>query len=101
MSLSIYMKGCYEDFSDFERRKNKANSKPISVSPQIYSGGWKAIWKNKANLHKAIINVSIYIRREYEIFCGFGLRENKANQSQTPAFGRKSEAMGGQIVNRK
>jgi len=28
MSLSIYMKGYYEDFYGFGRRKNKANSKP-------------------------------------------------------------------------
>jgi len=28
MSLSIYMKGHYEIFFDFVRRKNKANSKP-------------------------------------------------------------------------
>ena len=28
MNLSIYMKGRYEDFCGFGRRKNKANSKP-------------------------------------------------------------------------
>jgi hypothetical protein len=28
MSVSIYMKGDYEDFQAFGRRKNKANSKP-------------------------------------------------------------------------
>jgi len=28
MSVSIYMKGYYEEFYAFERRKNKANSKP-------------------------------------------------------------------------
>jgi hypothetical protein len=28
MSLSIYMKGDYEDFHAFGRRKNKPNSKP-------------------------------------------------------------------------
>jgi len=27
-SLSVYMKGYYEDFYAFGRRKNKANSKP-------------------------------------------------------------------------
>jgi hypothetical protein len=27
-SLSIYMKGYYEDFQAFERKKNKANSNP-------------------------------------------------------------------------
>jgi len=34
------MKGHYEDFRDFGRRKNKANSKPITIifSPQIYLG---------------------------------------------------------------
>jgi len=29
MSISIYMKGYYEDFCNFGRRKNKPNSKPI------------------------------------------------------------------------
>jgi len=29
MSLSIYMKGYYEEFHALRRRKNKANSKPI------------------------------------------------------------------------
>jgi len=29
MSLSIYMKGYYEDFLGFWLRENKANSKPI------------------------------------------------------------------------
>ncbi|HUT46782.1 MAG TPA: hypothetical protein VMX36_10890 [Sedimentisphaerales bacterium] len=28
MSVSIYMKGDYEDFQPFRRRENKANSKP-------------------------------------------------------------------------
>ncbi len=35
MDVSSYMKGNYEEFYAFERRKNKANSKP-----------------NKANLHR-------------------------------------------------
>jgi hypothetical protein len=29
MSLSIYMKGYYEEFHSLRRRENKANSKPI------------------------------------------------------------------------
>jgi len=32
MSLSIYMKGDYDEFYALRRRKNKANSKPISES---------------------------------------------------------------------
>jgi len=31
MSLSIYMKGYYEDFFSFWLRENKANSKPIKL----------------------------------------------------------------------
>jgi len=31
MSVSIYMKGYYEEFHAFGRRKNKANSKPIKL----------------------------------------------------------------------
>ena len=30
ISLSIYMKGDYEEFHALRRRKNKANSKPIT-----------------------------------------------------------------------
>ena len=33
MSISIYMKGVYEDFQDLRRRKNKANSKPNKANP--------------------------------------------------------------------
>ena len=36
--VSVYMKGGYEDSCGFGRRKNKANSKPILFSPQIYLG---------------------------------------------------------------
>ena len=32
MSLSIYMKGNYEEFHALGRRKNKANSKPIKAN---------------------------------------------------------------------
>ncbi len=31
-SLSVYMKGYYEDFHAFGRRKNKPNSKPIKAN---------------------------------------------------------------------
>ena len=43
------------------------------------------------------MGVSIYMKGRYERFCGFGLRENKANskpnKANMPAFGRKSEAL--------
>ena len=34
MSISIYMKGDYEEFHALRRRKNKANSKPIYILPR-------------------------------------------------------------------
>ncbi len=37
MSLSIYMKGDYEEFHALRRRKNKANSKPIKANLRILS----------------------------------------------------------------
>jgi len=49
MSVSIYMKGYYDDFGGFGRGKNKPNSKPILFSPQIYLGVENPIWKNKPN----------------------------------------------------
>ena len=36
MSVSIYMKGYYEDFCGFGRRKNKANSKPILTGMRAF-----------------------------------------------------------------
>jgi len=38
MSLSIYMKGVYEDFNAFGRQKNKPNSKPNKLVPSASSG---------------------------------------------------------------
>ena len=51
MSLSIYMKGDYEDLCGFGLRKNKANSKP-----------------NKANFIGA--NYGFVIPVEYVLSCG-------------------------------
>ncbi len=36
INLSIYMKGDYEEFRALRRRKNKANSKPISNGASIH-----------------------------------------------------------------
>jgi len=33
MSVSIYLKGDYEEFNALGRRKNKANSKPNKANP--------------------------------------------------------------------
>jgi len=38
MSLSIYMKGDYEDFYALRRRKNKANSKPNKANRRGLAG---------------------------------------------------------------
>jgi len=37
MDVYIYMKRGYEDFCDFARRKNKANSKPIQSQFRLAS----------------------------------------------------------------
>ena len=37
MGVSIYMKGDYEDFQAFVRRKNKANSKPNKANLLAFS----------------------------------------------------------------
>ncbi len=52
MGVSVYLKGDYEDFYALSRQKNKANSKPILFSPQIYLGVLKkqsqfAGWANR------------------------------------------------------
>ena len=38
MNVYTYMKRGYEDFSDFVRRKNKANSKPIKANYRALAG---------------------------------------------------------------
>ena len=43
------------------------------------------IWKNKPNLWKAKMNVSIYMEGGYDDLCGFGRRENKANSKPNKA----------------
>ena len=42
MNVSIYMKGYYEDFYGFGRRKNKANSKPISIGTRAFN-----LWRKR------------------------------------------------------
>ena len=32
MCVSVYMKGCYEEFNALKAEKNKANSKPIKAN---------------------------------------------------------------------
>jgi hypothetical protein len=39
------------------------------------------------------MDVSIYMKGDYEDLSGFWLRKNKANQTQWPGFGRKLEAL--------
>ena len=57
MDVYIYMKRSYEDFSVFGRRKNKANSKPILFSPQIYLGVEDWVEKTKP-IHQALGRIS-------------------------------------------
>jgi len=51
MSLSVYMKGRYEEFCGLGRRKNKANSKPNKLVPSASSGQalsnveWSQFWR--------------------------------------------------------
>ena len=44
MSLSIYMKGDYEEFHALRRQKNKANSKPNKANMPAF--GWKSEIRN-------------------------------------------------------
>jgi len=39
------------------------------------------IWKNKPNFRKARNGVSIYMKGDYDDFCGFGRRKNKPNSN--------------------
>ena len=79
MDVSIYMKGYYEDFHALGRRKNKANSKPISVSPQIYSGGWKTNLKKQSQFQNGKNGVKSYMKGYYGNKPAWGAQKNKAN----------------------
>ena len=52
------------------------------------------IWKNKANLRKGRIGVSIYMKGYYEEFYALKAAKNKANQSQSPAIGPEIRSNG-------
>jgi len=49
MSVSIYMKGYYEEFCGFGRRKNKANSKPNKANRRPLAGNLKHETRNELN----------------------------------------------------
>jgi hypothetical protein len=52
----------YRKKDDFVVRINKANSKPISEKPKM--------------------NVNLYVIKDYEEKCGYGLQKNKPKQTQ-------------------
>jgi len=56
MGVSVYLKGDYEDFHALSRQKNKANSKPILFSHQIYLGVLKkqSQFAGRANRRKVL-----------------------------------------------
>jgi len=64
MTLNIYMKGDYEDFHALGRRKNKANSKPISIA-RIRS---KAAGRCRLSWQGAVIPSEESIEARIELF---------------------------------
>jgi hypothetical protein len=76
MSVSIYMKGDYEDFHGFGRRENKANSNPIQsqfrLAPRPALGVEKELEKPKpafgrkseARSSKPVLSAVEWIRKE-------------------------------------
>jgi len=81
MSLSVYMKGDYEEFHALRRRKNKANSKPILVSPQIFRG-LKNNLKKQSQFAPDLKSVKSFLKGDYENKSRPSSRKNKAKQSQ-------------------
>jgi len=65
----------------------QTQTKPIRVSPQTCAGGWKAIWKNKANFEIVKLAQTLYWK---EIMAINRLAEpkktkpNKANRRALP-----------------
>jgi hypothetical protein len=89
------MKRIYGDFGDFERfmsREKQTQSNPILFSPQIFLGlKWNL--KKQSQFAGGQIGVKSFLKGTYEKFIALRRRKNKANQTQSPAFGRKSEAL--------
>ncbi len=85
---SIITRG-YEKYIGLDTWWKQTQSNAILFSPQIYLGVENPIWKNKANLRKAKMNVNIYVEREYENKTALGRRENKANLYCSPRSMRK------------
>jgi len=78
MGVSVYLKGDYEDFHALSRQKNKAYSKPILFSPQIYLG----VLKKQSQLAGGKIDAKSYVKGNYEETAAVWAAKNKAKQSQ-------------------
>ena len=55
--------------------------------------------KKQSQFYEDRINISVYLIYIYRELCAFLWLKNKANQSQLPAFGRKSEALSSKSEN--
>jgi len=92
MGLSIYMKGCYEDFCVFGRRKNKPNSKPNlgKGKSKKAKGKMKAYpefirrsdLKKQTQFTNGRNGVMSYMKGSYGNIPHCGAQKNKAKQSQ-------------------
>jgi len=101
MSLSIYMKGDYEDFQALRRRKNKPNSKPIKAnlrrrrnlprpSPSLRDEAAtrrrpaekKGDLKKQSQFAPAQVGAKSFLKGYYGSKPASGAPKNKPNQSQ-------------------
>jgi hypothetical protein len=82
MSLSIYMKGDYEDFHALKASEKQSQTNPISVSPQ-HCWGLKANLKKQSQFVPNDIYARAFLKRVYGNMPASRAEKNKAKQSQT------------------
>ena len=101
MSLSIYMKGDYEDFHALRRQKNKPNSKPIKAnlrrrrnlprpSPSLRDEAAtrrrpaekKGDLKKQSQFAPAQVGAKSFMKEDYDNIAAGEVKKNKAKQSQ-------------------
>ena len=98
MSISIYMKGYYEEKPEVWLRKNKPNSKPITNAvfgadwipafagmtnmEFLHGGKFYGYLKKQSQFVPGVISAKSCLKEDYGNIPVFGAKKNKAKQSQ-------------------
>ena len=74
------------------REVKEAHAEEQSAQESPSAQRRKGDLKKQSQFAPALMGTTSYVRKDYDDKAPAGARENKAKQSQSPAFGRKSEA---------